>query len=358
MYAIERYLGHLKSFVRNMSQPKACITEGHIAEDALNFFSQYLEEIETRTNRPRHVNDYPEDRGSTNSSIFPPVGKGVGAETFELSPMVKRQAHRYVVLNCPQVMPFIAEFKDHIRSWWKGRKPSSTDIEKIVNKDFIDWFPRKIMNPDILSTVSDYLKFLANGPAPHARRFTIFNINGIKFRTTSREHELKTQNSGVFLTSSTACIATSSDGNLRLADLPYYGKLEDIIELNYYGQFTVTLFKCKWADTTRDRGFKKDTWGFPSVNFSQLIHIGDREEHDPFIEASQAQMVYYVEDELDKGCSTVVHFKPRDLYDMGEGENEVLEIEFPVQDLDQFFGDVNDLNLCMEDEADELPMQD
>ncbi|WMV26375.1 hypothetical protein MTR67_019760 [Solanum verrucosum] len=108
MYAIERYLGHLKSFVRNMSQPEACIAEGHVAEDALYFFSQYLEEIETRTNRPRRVNDYPEDRGSTNSSIFPPVGKGVGAETFELSPMVKRQAHRYVVLNCPQVMPFIA----------------------------------------------------------------------------------------------------------------------------------------------------------------------------------------------------------------------------------------------------------
>ncbi|KAH0743977.1 hypothetical protein KY290_031970 [Solanum tuberosum] len=163
------------------------------------------------------------------------------------------------------------------------------------------------MNLDISSTVSDDLKFLANGPAPHARRFTIFNINGIKFRTTSREHELKTQNNGVFLTSSTTCIASSSDGNLRLADLPYYEKLEDIIELNYY------------------------------VNFSQLIHIGDREEHDPFIEASQAQMVYYVEDELDKGWNTVVHFKPRDFYDMGEGENEVLEIEFPVQDLDQFF---------------------
>ncbi|KAG5573003.1 hypothetical protein H5410_062769 [Solanum commersonii] len=54
--------------------------------------------IETRINRPRRVNDYPEDRGSTNSSfIFPPVGKGVGAETFELSPMVKHQAHRYVM---------------------------------------------------------------------------------------------------------------------------------------------------------------------------------------------------------------------------------------------------------------------
>ncbi|XP_019226960.1 PREDICTED: uncharacterized protein LOC109208324 isoform X2 [Nicotiana attenuata] len=202
--------------------------------------------------------------------------------------------------------------------------------------------------------MSDELKFLADGPAPYARRFTSFKINGFKFRTTTREHGLKTQNSGFFLTSSTSCIASGADGNLRQADLPYYGKLEDIIELNYY-RFRVTLFKCKWADTTRNRGFRKDAWGFPSVNFSQLIHIGDREEHDPYIEASQAQMVYYVDDEVNKGWSTVVHLKPRDLYEMGEGENEVPENEpFPVQELDQFFDDVNDLILSREDEIDEV----
>lgn len=84
------------------------MAEGHVAEETFTFFSQFLEGIETRMNRLRRVNDYPEDRDLANSSsIFPPVGKGVGAETFELSPMVKRQAHRYVVLNCPQVMPFI-----------------------------------------------------------------------------------------------------------------------------------------------------------------------------------------------------------------------------------------------------------
>ncbi|KAK6797222.1 hypothetical protein RDI58_004924 [Solanum bulbocastanum] len=60
------------------------------------------------------------------------------------------------------------------------------------------------------------------------------------------------------LMSDTSCIASSADRNARQADLPYYGKLENIIELNYYGEFRVVLFKCKWADTTRDRGFKRD----------------------------------------------------------------------------------------------------
>ena len=145
------------------------------------------------------------------------------------------------------------------------------------------------------------------------------------------------QNSGVFLTSNTSCVASSADGNLRQADLPYYGKLEDIIEINYYGRFAVILFKCKWADTTRDRGYRKDPWNFNCINFDRLIHTGEREEHEPYIEASQAQMVYYVDDVVNKGWSIAVHLKPRELYEMGE-EEEVYENEpYQEQELEQFF---------------------
>ncbi|KAJ1378342.1 putative transposase, Ptta/En/Spm, plant [Sesbania bispinosa] len=96
--------------------------------------------------------------------------------------------------------------------------------------------------------------------------------------------------------------------------------------------------------------------GFTSINFSRLIHIGDREEHDPYIEASQAQMVYYVNDELNKDWSVVVHLKPRDLYDMGEqGDIEICEnMPYLEQDLDHFFGDTDDLPLLREDLDDEL----
>ena len=133
---------------------------------------------------------------------------------------------------------------------------------------------------------------------------------------------MKTQNSGVFLTSDTSCIASNADRNATQVELPYYGKLEDIIELNYYGRFMVVLFKCQWADTTQDRGFKIDVWKFNCVNFSRLIHTGDRKDHDPYIEASQANMVYYVDDETDKEWSVVVHLKPRDLFDIGDVDEE------------------------------------
>ncbi|XP_061363146.1 uncharacterized protein LOC133306783 [Gastrolobium bilobum] len=347
MYPIERVLGHFKSFVRNRAQPEGSISEAYLAEETLNMYSQY-EEVESRINRGRRVDDRPNDNEiSRMSSIYPQLGRPVGSSSaFTLTPLEKIQAHRYLLLNCSEILPTF------IKRRAKRRRPSTTEIERIVTKEFANWFPQRVMNPDIINSVSDQLKFLARGPLLQARRYTAYNINGFKFRTLDRDKGLKTQNSGVFLTSNTSCVASNADANLRRADLPYYGKLEDIIELNYYGFFKVTLFKCKWADTTRDRGIRKDAWQFTSVNFSQCIHTGEREEHDPYIEASQAQLVYYVDDEVNKGWSVVVHMMPRDLYDMGEVTEDVIcETEpYQEQDLSNLFSnEAGSITLARED---------
>ncbi|PHU02210.1 hypothetical protein BC332_27461 [Capsicum chinense] len=255
------YSSHFKSFVKNKSQ-----AEGYMVEEALTFCSHYFEDIESRVNRPKRVNDESyQNKASNRSSMFP------------------RQ--------------------------------------------------------DIADTISTDLQFLARGPSLSARRFSAYNINGFKFRTLSREQGLKTQNIGVFLTFDTSYISFNADRNARQAELPYYGKLEDIIKLNYYSQFRFVLFKCQWADTTRDRRFKKDVWNFNCVNFSKLIQSGDREDHDPYIEASQANLVYYVDDETDKGWSVALNLKPRDLFDIGEDdEEEIYENEsYQQQEYERFF---------------------
>ena len=167
-------------------------------------------------------------------------------------------------------------------------------------------------------TYSDDIKLLAQGPFQQARRWTAYNVNGYKFRTTAREQGLKTQNNGVFVTAGTTSFASSNDNNPSRGPVPYYGKLVDIVELNYSGRFLVTLFKCKWAETTTNRGMRKDDFKFVNINFSRLIHRGDSIDDEPYILASNAQLVYYVEDEMDKDWSVVVHLKPRDLYEMEE----------------------------------------
>ena len=76
----------------------------------------------------------------------------------------------------------------------------------------------------------------------------------------------------------------------------YYGILSDIIELNYFDKLRYVLLKCNWADVNTSRGYKIDEYGFILVNFSRPIHTGERLNDEPFILASQASQVYYVED--------------------------------------------------------------
>nr|XP_025679574.1 uncharacterized protein LOC112779493 [Arachis hypogaea] len=237
--------------------------------------------------------------------------------------------------------------------WLQIQTSIATDL-RFELKELIPKY--QLMNPDIMNTVHEDLRYLAKGPSRYAKRFSTFSINGFSFRTTNRDNGLKTQNSGVFLMSSTPCVASASDANIRNADLSYYGKLEDIIELNYNGRFWVTLFKCKWADITRERGCRKDSWGFTSVNFSRVIHSGDREEDDPYIEASQARMVYFVNDEVNKDWSVVVHLKPRDSYDMGgnEDDEECENEPWLEQNLDSLFENGDNLSLLRDEVDDEL----
>ncbi|XP_019258754.1 PREDICTED: uncharacterized protein LOC109236969 [Nicotiana attenuata] len=95
MYPVERELGHFKSFVRNKAQPEGSIAEGYLAEESLTFCSRYIEDIETRFNRPRRVRDDPNvTEPSGTSSIFPQLGKPASASiTFPLTDMQKLQAH-------------------------------------------------------------------------------------------------------------------------------------------------------------------------------------------------------------------------------------------------------------------------
>ncbi|KAL4287632.1 hypothetical protein AHAS_Ahas19G0205600 [Arachis hypogaea] len=113
-----------------------------------------------------------------------------------------------------------------------------------------------------------------------------------------REDGMRTQNSEVCVTSDTRSYASACDSNVTVGGVSYYGRLVDIIELNYSSQFTIALFRCFWADTTSGKGIKQDILGYTCVNFSNPIHTGDREDDEPYILASEARLVYYVDDEV------------------------------------------------------------
>ncbi|XP_061374183.1 uncharacterized protein LOC133316451 [Gastrolobium bilobum] len=347
MYPIERYLGQLKLYVRNRARPEGSIAQGYLMQEILTFCSRYIDNIETRWNRPGRVDDVPNDAQdkSQMDEIFPRVGKPIGASSyFNLTSMQRLQAHRHVLTNCPLVETYVhylfREFRRDVKRKLRRTNRSQAEIDKRVHREFVDWFSKRIPLDvkNIREADKDIMLTLAHGPMYEVRRFSAYNVNGFKFRTLDRDNNLKTQNNGVFGTFDTRSYSSTRDDQMICGGVPYYGKLVDIIEINYNGLFTVPLFKCQWADTTTHRGHKKDKLGFTQINFSKLIHTGEKEDDEPYIKASEGQMVFYVDDEKEKGWCIPVHVKPRDLYDMGEDIMTTTDL-FPTQNLDQILVD-------------------
>jgi hypothetical protein len=131
-------------------------------------------------------------------------------------------------------------------------------------------------------------------------------VNNKLFQTVAHDTVKKTQNSDV-------CVPTV-DG------LTYYKKLTDIIKVEYYDWTKYVMFKCEWADTTRDRGYKVDEYGMVLVNFNRLVHRGDRETNDTYVLTSQVDQVFYVEDERNPSWACVVQTKHRNVYNDGQGD--------------------------------------
>jgi hypothetical protein len=74
------------------------------------------------------------------------------------------------------------------------------------------------------------------------------------------------------------------------------------------------------TDNTRDRGWKLDKHGLTLVNFKNLVHKGDQITNEIYVLTSQVEQVFYVEDERDPNWACAVRTKPRNVYDVGQGQ--------------------------------------
>jgi hypothetical protein len=87
--------------------------------------------------------------------------------------------------------------------------------------------------------MSAELRQVANGFACSVKKYFGYDVNGYHFRTTSYDQSRpnrKTTCSGVF---------TSG-----LDEVDYFGRIEEIYELNFHGSkpLTPVIFKCHWFD--------------------------------------------------------------------------------------------------------------
>ena len=94
-----RFLSKLKSYCRNKRYPEGSIAEGYLAEECMTFCSRYLEDVETRLNRPSR-NAGLNDPNLVETYLFQSYGEPIGkVEIAELDDRSWIQAHRYVLFH-------------------------------------------------------------------------------------------------------------------------------------------------------------------------------------------------------------------------------------------------------------------
>lgn len=110
MFPTERFLCTLKGHVRSKSHPEGSIAEGYIFDECLNFCSCYLEGVETRFSR-NGMNDAPEPESSS-MPFFKSNGHCVASQcTITLDQKTWLQAHRYVLFNYDNIIPYLRYIK-------------------------------------------------------------------------------------------------------------------------------------------------------------------------------------------------------------------------------------------------------
>ncbi|XP_042465745.1 uncharacterized protein LOC122048217 [Zingiber officinale] len=258
MYPFERSMKVLKSYVGSRKHPEGCIVQRYLAEEAIEFCSEYLNGVDP-IGVPQSIRD-----SKANISGLQACNAPIVVQQVDL-----QQAHLTVLENMEEVSPYIIEHKIFLKSMFPKKEKDERWIQDAHNKRFIDWFRAKVAaeidscNGGTTST----LTWLAHGPRVQILKYNSYVINGNLYQTKARDDDRVCQNSGVSLVTNTMLVCSAKDKNPLLADVSYYGVIEEIWELDYH-QFHVPLFKCAWV--ANDKGIiNNDECGFTLVNLNK-----------------------------------------------------------------------------------------
>jgi hypothetical protein len=174
---------------------------------------------------------------------------------------------------------------------------NADELKKLQLTSFPSWFRDEMKNEPGHS----FVKWLAFQPDIHVYTYKKYDIDGYRYRTFNSEK--KTSGSGVMLEARTVFV--KKDGTVTEETKPYYGIIQEILELNYQ-ETRIPLFRCLFAGDGKNQILKKD--GLTLVNFTKARSTHNPD--DPFILASQARQVFYSNEIGDELC-VVMRAPPR-----------------------------------------------
>ncbi|GJU37344.1 hypothetical protein Tco_1185698 [Tanacetum coccineum] len=195
------------------NKPEGCIAEETIAEETIEFFSEYHKSMETIGIPPDKHETYENEEGKPLSA----------KKTSEVSAELFQKAHLYV------------------------------ERELAIDKE----------------SVSETVRWISYGPRATVVKYNAYNINGYTFRTKCHDGKVY-QNSGV---SVEAIDLHISKEVATTRQAYYYGVLQEIWVLDYHFR-QIPLFKCDWVNH-KSGGVKRDKLGYTLVDLNNLGHKVD-----------------------------------------------------------------------------------
>ncbi|GKD40213.1 putative transposase-associated domain-containing protein [Tanacetum coccineum] len=290
----------IKGHVQKRNRPKGCIAEETIAEETIEFFSEYHKSIEIIGIPP---NKHETDENEEGKPFLTDKSSEVFAELFQ-------KAHLYVIHNTDELVPYIERHKQVLKTKNPGKRIAF--LENKHSKSFVKWLRKERELAISKESVSETVRWISYGLRATVVKYDAYNINRYTFRTKCHDGKFY-QNNGASVEAIDLHISKEV-ATTRQAF--YYGVLEEIWVLDYRFR-QIPLFKCDWVNH-RAHGVKHDTTlRYTLVDLNNLGH-----KVDLFILASQARQVFYVKDQIDKKLSIVFKTPPKNYKDMYDEVDE------------------------------------
>ncbi|GKE26941.1 hypothetical protein Tco_1442325, partial [Tanacetum coccineum] len=266
--SLQRCMKVIKGHVRNRNRPEGCIAEETIAEETIEFFSEYHKTMKTIGIPPdKHVTNENEDEK--------PLSAG---KSSEVSGEVFQKAHLYVIQNIDEIVSYIERHKQVLKTKNLGKQ--IVLLENEHSKSFAKW-----LREEVIYACNEI----------QVERELVISKDSVS-ETVSNDG-IVNQNSGV---SVEAVDLHISKEVATIRKVFYYGVLQEIWVLDYRFR-KIPLFKCDWVNH-KAGGVKHDpNLGYTLVDLNSLGHKDDPTPTKNYKDTY---------DEVDEEFSTVVRNSP------------------------------------------------